>query len=120
MAAVRKAEDLGLREITMLYDYRGIEEWATGRWKTEKAGTKAYQDFMSDTNRTVKVKFQKVAAHTGIEGNEMADVMAKHAVGMKLTKKQQALYDDAYAMADRGGYSVEENVPSNAKEIELV
>lgn len=119
MAAVRKAEELGLREITMLYDYKGIEEWAVGRWKTEKAGTSAYREFMSDSNRSVKVSFQKVPAHTGIEGNEMADVMAKHAVGMSLTKKQKSLYDQVYAIADRDGYDVSEPVSTEEREIQL-
>lgn len=91
IAAVKKAEELGLRELTIFYDYVGIEQWATGNWRAEKPGTKAYVDFMNPDNRRVKMNFQHVKGHTGIEGNEMADVMAKHAVGVPLTRSQKEL-----------------------------
>lgn len=95
MVAVKKAEELNLREMTILYDYRGIEEWALGRWRANKQGTVDYVDFMNSDKRKVQLKFQHVKGHTGIEGNEIADVMAKTAVGIPLTKKQQDLYDSA-------------------------
>ena len=103
MAAVTKAEELGLRELTVLYDYKGIEEWATGGWKTNNPATKAYKEFMDPSNRKVDVVFEKVAAHTGIEGNEMADVMAKSAVGIPLTRSQQQLFERAMATGSREG-----------------
>ena len=100
MAAVKKAEALNLREMTILYDYRGIEEWAQGRWKTNKSATADYVNFMQPDRRRVELNFQHVKGHTGIEGNEIADVMAKTAVGIPLTKSQQDLFDSA--MADAG------------------
>lgn len=106
MAAVRKAESLGVREMTLLYDYKGIEEWATGAWSANKPETAAYRDFMNPAHRSVHVAFEKVAAHTGIEGNEMADVMAKSAVGIDLTRQQQALYERAMAMGNRDGLDI--------------
>ena len=42
-------------------------------------------------NTKVNITFKKVEAHTGIEGNEMADVLAKNAVGIALTPSQQTL-----------------------------
>ena len=98
MAAVRKAEELGLTELTMFYDYRGIKEWATGGWKANKQATKEYRDFMNSSQRKVHVVFEKVDAHRGIEGNEMADVMAKKSVGKSLTKAQQKLFEKAIEM----------------------
>lgn len=89
MAAVKKACQLGLKQITILYDYKGVEEWATGSWKTNKTGTKAYAKYM--TSADIDIRFQKVATHTGIEGNEIADALAKSAVGIKLTKSQEEL-----------------------------
>ena len=44
MAAMRKALELGLREITIYYDYLGIEMGATGCWKRNKSGTIAYYE----------------------------------------------------------------------------
>lgn len=93
MAAVKLAEQMNIRNLTILYDYRGIECWAIpagqkDHWKTTKQGTKDYAEFIQSPDRKTEIKFQKVAAHTGIEGNEMADVMAKTAVGIGLTPAQ--------------------------------
>lgn len=97
MAAVKEAEKHGIKELTVLYDYKGIEEWACGNWSTNKAGTKHYKSFMQSDDRKVSVTFHKVPAHTGIEGNEMADVMAKRAVGIDLTRSQKALFQEVFA-----------------------
>lgn len=96
MAAVRKAEELGIREMTMFYDYQGIEQWATGQWKTNKDSTRAYAEFMKPENRSVGLSFVHTKGHSGIEGNEIADVMAKNSVGIALTPKQQKLYDSVF------------------------
>lgn len=95
MAAVRKAEELHLREVTLLYDYKGIEQWVPGHgtWKATKEGTKKYRDFMNPANRLTTVHFQKVAAHTGIKGNEVADTMAKIAVGITVTNSARKEMD---------------------------
>ena len=80
IAAVMKAEQLGLTHLTIYYDYLGIEKWATGEWKRNKNETIAYYNFMQNTN--LIINFVKVKGHSGVKGNERADQLAKMAVGL--------------------------------------
>lgn len=81
--AIKKAIELGLPEITIYYDYFGIEKWATNEWKANKEGTKKYKSFIEESRKKIKINFKKVAGHSGIDGNEEADKLAKQAVGVK-------------------------------------
>ena len=67
----------GKSTLYLYYDYMGIEEWARGSWKTNKAGTKAYKDYYDSIKDKLNVVFIKVLAHSGIEFNEEADRLAK-------------------------------------------
>ena len=82
MAAVEKALELGLKELTIYYDYMGIEMWATGEWKRNKTGTIQYYDYMQSIKKQIHIHFVKVKGHSGVEGNEEADKLAKEAVGI--------------------------------------
>lgn len=82
MAAVRRAVELGLKELVIYYDYMGIEMWALGLWKRNKKGTIAYYDYIQSVKGKIVLRFVKVKGHSGVEGNEEADLLAKRAVGI--------------------------------------
>ncbi len=81
MNAVKYAAQKGYKELIIYYDYMGIEMWATGGWKCKNDYTKGYRDYMEKMKAHVTVSFVKVEAHTGDRFNELADKLAKEAVG---------------------------------------
>ena len=82
-AAMQYCMDNDIRHLTIYYDYAGIEKWCTGVWQTTKEGTAAYAEFYKDASKTVDVKFVKVKGHSGDKYNDMADELAKGALGLK-------------------------------------
>jgi ribonuclease H-related protein len=62
-------------EAEIFYDYYGVEKWATGAWKTNQPLTRGYALTVRESG--VRVRWRKVAAHTGDRWNEHADRLAK-------------------------------------------
>ncbi|WP_333861491.1 ribonuclease H family protein [Clostridium sp.] len=84
LKAVELAIANDFKEITIVYDYMGIECWAKDRWKANKMLTKDYKEFMQKYMKKIDIKFKKVKAHSGEDKyNDMADLLAKRAVGVK-------------------------------------
>lgn len=81
--AIRYAIEHGYSFICIYYDYEGIEKWANQQWKANKVGTKAYQQFIAQSRQKIHISFMKVLAHSGDMYNEIADQLAKKAVGIK-------------------------------------
>ncbi|TYB84119.1 MAG: reverse transcriptase-like protein [Kosmotoga sp.] len=68
------------KSITIHYDYEGLKKWVTGKWKTNKKLTQLYREKMTAYSRKIIISWHKVAAHSGITYNELADRLAKNAV----------------------------------------
>lgn len=81
-AALQYAIDHNIKEITILYDYEGIEKFANGVYQPGQKGTIAYRDMVLKAREHMNIKFIHTTGHTGIDGNEEADVLAKEAVGI--------------------------------------
>jgi ribonuclease HI len=79
LAAVKAALNWCLthsvKEVSIYYDYFGIEKWATGQWKTNQPLTREYARFV--TQCPVRIHWHKVKSHTGNRWNDRADVLAK-------------------------------------------
>ncbi|MFL6278267.1 MAG: RNase H family protein [Blastocatellia bacterium] len=62
-------------EVEIFYDYYGVEKWATGAWKANQSMTQAYGQTVRQSG--IRIRWRKVAAHTGNRWNERADQLAK-------------------------------------------
>lgn len=69
-------------KLAVYYDYEGIAKWCTGEWKTKKEGTTAYKRFYDGIKDRLQVRFIKVKGHSNDEYNDMADMLAKSALGI--------------------------------------
>ena len=81
-AAMRYAKEHDRKELVIYHDYEGIAKWCLGEWKANKEGTKAYKAFYDAISRQIQITFVKVKGHSGDTYNEMADQLAKQALGL--------------------------------------
>lgn len=81
-AAMQYALDRGIPAIEIYHDYEGIARWCLGEWKTNKEGTRAYKAFFDRASAQVDIRFVKVAGHSNDKYNDMADELAKEALGI--------------------------------------
>lgn len=82
MYAVKFAMSNGFHGVEIRYDYQGIESWVTGEWRSKTELTRKYAASMREWGKSIAVRFTKVAAHTNVTYNELADKMAKTGLTM--------------------------------------
>lgn len=78
--AIEFAISKGYKEVTIAYDYQGVESWAIGAWKRNNRITQNYNKFMQEKMKFINVKFKKIKGHSGDKYNDMADMLAKEAL----------------------------------------
>lgn len=82
VSVIKYCVENGIPSLEIYYDYEGVARWATGDWKTNKDGTRAYKEFCIDARKKLKYSFVKVKGHSGDKYNDMADSLAKKALGI--------------------------------------
>lgn len=98
MFAVRFAIKNGFQKIEIRYDYEGVEKWVTGAWKSKTELTQKYAEAMRNWGTKVQIIFTKVAAHTNVYYNEMADQLAKAALVEKEEIPKVRMADEMEAL----------------------
>ncbi len=81
-AAMKYALEKGYKKLVIYHDYEGISRWCLGEWKTNRTGTKAYKEFYDSIQGEINIQFVKVAGHSNDKYNDMADELAKQALGI--------------------------------------
>lgn len=64
------------------HDYEGVAKWAQGLWKANKPGTQAYAALCREAAQELKLTFVKVKGHSGDTYNDLADRLARKALGL--------------------------------------
>lgn len=85
--AVEYAISKGYKDVNIVYDYTGIENWAIGNWKANNNLTKIYAQNMMELKKKINITFIKVKSHAkesdgGHKYNELVDKLAKESVGI--------------------------------------
>ena len=83
MAAMEYALQEGFQTLYLYYDYAGIRHWCTGEWKANKPATQAYRAYYQGLEGLLDVQFQKVKGHSHNHYNDLADKLAKEALGIQ-------------------------------------
>ena len=73
--ALKWCQKNDVKEVSIFYDYLGIEKWATGAWKANQSLTQSYGKFVRASG--IRIRWHKVASHTGNRWNDRADKLAK-------------------------------------------
>ena len=67
----------GYNEVSICYDYIGIEKWADGTWLVKSAIAQSYVYLLRQKEKEITVRFKKVRAHASDPFNLVADRLAK-------------------------------------------
>lgn len=73
----------GVKKMRLFYDYQGISKWYQDEWKANLPFTIQYKNFATEAKKKIDVEFYKVKGHSNDKYNDMADALAKEALGIK-------------------------------------
>jgi len=75
LKALEWCQEQGIVEVTIYFDYQGLESWATGAWRAKLPFTQLYAQTVKASGITIH--WIKVKAHSGIPENDIVDQLAK-------------------------------------------
>lgn len=84
--AMQYCLDKNIHSLLIYHDYEGIAKWCTGEWKAKKRGTIAYAEFYRLASTQIDIGFVKVKGHSGNQYNDLADGLARMALGLSNIK----------------------------------
>ena len=87
VAVIRYCLDKGIPALEIHHDYEGVGKWATGLWKASKPGTQAYAALCKQAMERLQLSFVKVKGHSGNQWNNLADQLARRALGKEKSEK---------------------------------
>ncbi|MDX1411805.1 MAG: ribonuclease H family protein [Nitrospirales bacterium] len=91
LKALEWGQTHGISEMTIYFDYQGLESWVTGSWKTKLPFTQLYAQRVRDSG--IRIYWKKVKAHSGIPENETVDQLAKE--GAEMSKNRRGSSQEA-------------------------
>ncbi len=113
-AVIEWCKENHIQQISIFYDYEGIECWATGRWKAKNPATEAYAKFIKACE--IRITWNKVKSHSGVQWNEYVDHLAKkgskkpETILLKQTTSLPEVYEKASSFS---AVLQEENIHAN-------
>lgn len=116
-AAIQYCLDHDISGVTIYHDYEGIARWCTGEWKAKKEGTMAYADFCKKASSKVCIKFVKVKGHSGDKYNDLADRLAKIALGIEITEDNSMITEDKHLAKNKGVYVNRDEIVDLIREV---
>ena len=91
---LKKAVILGYPAININYDLVNLQKWGDDEWKAKKKDTQKYKNCILEyRNSGVNITFSKIKAHSGNQYNEIADMLAKRALGIRKIDNMDAIPD---------------------------
>lgn len=87
VAVIRWCLERGVPALEIHHDYEGVGKWALGLWKANKPGTQAYAAFCRQARQRLALTFVKVKGHSGNPYNDLADQLARRALGKEKSAK---------------------------------
>ncbi|MDH5698529.1 MAG: ribonuclease H family protein [Nitrospirota bacterium] len=75
LKAIQWCQSEEITEMTIYFDYQGLESWATGSWRAKLPFTQAYAQAVNESGLTIH--WVKVKSHSGDPENDLVDQLAK-------------------------------------------